>query len=199
MKPEDIGKGYDQITHLWESEGFNLGNGVAQHKRAIAFGDQKGMALDVGCGCTGRFIDLLLDSGFTPEGLDISPNMLELARIKHPEVVFYQQDICQWNPPIKYDFISAWDSIWHIPLEMQAAVIKKLIAALNPKGVIIFSFGGIDHADDHLDNTMGPDMYYATLGVSGFIKLIMEQGCVCRHLEYDQYPEMHTYLIAQKT
>ncbi|WNO08259.1 class I SAM-dependent methyltransferase [Teredinibacter sp. KSP-S5-2] len=198
MKPEDIGKAYDRITHLWESEGFNRENGVIQHERAIAFCDQRGMALDVGCGCTGRFIDLLLNNGFTPEGVDVSQEMLGLAKQKHPGITFYQQDICQWHLPQKYDFISAWDSIWHVPLAEQEAVIKKLLAALNPKGVLIFSFGGVDRESDHLDSTMGPEMYYATLGVSGFLNVIMAQGCVCRHLEYDQYPEMHTYLIAQK-
>ncbi len=37
MNPHDIGKAYDQITHLWETEGFNRNSGIDQHKRAIAF------------------------------------------------------------------------------------------------------------------------------------------------------------------
>jgi hypothetical protein len=28
--------------------------------------------------------------------------------------------------------------------------------------------------------------------------VLSEAGCICRHLEYDQYPESHLYLIAQK-
>ena len=66
MEPTKIGEAYDQITHLWESDKFNRENGIAEHKRAISFVQYKGKALDVGCGCTGRFIDLLLDQGFTP-------------------------------------------------------------------------------------------------------------------------------------
>ena len=30
------------------------------------------------------------------------------------------------------------------------------------------------------------------------LKLIDECGCICRHLEYDQYLESHLYLIVQK-
>ncbi len=45
---------------------------------------------------------------------------------------------------------------------------------------------------------MEPDIYYSTLGVNGFVRLLMKLGCVCIHLEYDQYPEIHSYLIAQK-
>jgi RimJ/RimL family protein N-acetyltransferase len=41
-------------------------------------------------------------------------------------------------------------------------------------------------------------MYHATLGVPKTLYALTEAGCVCRHLEYDQYPEAHVYLIAQK-
>ena len=45
---------------------------------------------------------------------------------------------------------------------------------------------------------MGPEMYYSSLGVNGFLALVSRLGGVCRHLEYDQYPELHTYMIVQK-
>ena len=46
---------------------------------------------------------------------------------------------------------------------------------------------------------MGPQMYYSVLGIPNLLKLISEAGCICRHLEYDQYPELHLYVIAQRT
>jgi len=36
------------------------------------------------------------------------------------------------------------------------------------------------------------------LGIPALLKIIDRCGCVCRHLEYDQYPENHLYLIVQK-
>ncbi len=80
MKPQQIGQAYNQITHLWESERFNMNNGIEQHKKAIAFVDARGKALDIGCGCTGRFIELLSHEGFTPTGLDVSTEMLKIAQ-----------------------------------------------------------------------------------------------------------------------
>ncbi len=198
MNPFDIGKAYSKITHLWESDDFNIDNGIDQHKRAIAFVKNRGRALDVGCGCTGRFIDLLLEEGFSPEGVDVSEAMITLARSRHPEIIFHQQDICEWEITEKYDFITAWDSIWHIPLDQQKKVLTKLISSLNTGGVLIFSFGGTDEEGDHKDDFMGPEMYYSTLGVNGLLELIIDLGSICRHLEYDQYPELHTYLIVQK-
>ncbi|EDX88106.1 trans-aconitate 2-methyltransferase [Alcanivorax sp. DG881] len=198
MDPTETGKKYDTLTHLWESEKFNRQNGVEAHKRALQFVRRKGRALDVGCGCTGRFIDLLQEQGFTPEGVDISAKMLRLARDRHPDVTFHHQDICQWDSPADYAFITAWDSIWHVPLLEQENVITRLVNSLKAGGVLIFSFGGSDEPGDHRDDFMGPEMYYSSLGVNGFLALVSRLGGVCRHLEYDQYPELHTYMIVQK-
>jgi len=30
------------------------------------------------------------------------------------------------------------------------------------------------------------------------LKLITEAGCICRHLEFDQHPHKHLYVIAQR-
>ena len=198
MKPGEVGKAYDQITHLWDNEQFNRNNGIAQHQRAIGWTLQRGKALDVGCGCTGRLTELMLSEGFTPEGVDVSAQMLAIAQQRHPALTFYHADICEWQIPDHYDFITAWDSIWHVPLAQQASVIGKLINSLNPGGVLIFSFGGTDQSGEHSNQAMGPTMYYSTLGTRGFLELITRLGCECRHLEYDQRPELHTYMIVQK-
>ncbi|MGF1720577.1 class I SAM-dependent methyltransferase [Vibrio kyushuensis] len=199
MKPVDIGKAYNHITHLWERNEFNMNNGIEQHNKAIGYTKNRGNALDIGCGCTGRFINLLLSKGFTPSGMDISSEMLKIARKSHPNINFIQADICEFPLQEKYDFITAWDSIWHIPLEQQHHVISKIIASLNSGGIFIFSFGGVNEEGSHTDDFMGPEVYYSSLGTHGFLKLFMDLGCIIKHLEFDQYPEVHTYLIVEKT
>jgi len=199
MKPTDIAKAYDQITHLWNPEQFNGQNGIQQHQTAMAFSNKRGFALDVGCGPTGRFIQLLKEEGYTPEGVDISTKMLDIAQRNHPTIQFYCEDICAWQPPKKYDFITGWDSLWHVPLDQQKPVITKLIDSLSQDGVFIFSFGGTDTAGDKTDRFMGPEVYYSTLGVNGVLATVMDAGGTCRHLEYDQSVEdCHAYLIVQK-
>lgn len=198
MKPADIAKAYDQITHRWDSKDFNMKNGIEPLKKAISFSKGRGHALDVGCGCTGRFIDQLSVEGFTPSGLDISGEMLKLARSRHPNIDFVQADICRYYLPLKYDFIVAWDSIWHIPLSEQRNVLTKIVDSLNVGGVFLFSFGGTNEAGAHTDDFMGPTVYYSSLGTNGFLALCMELGCVIRHLEFDQSPAIHAYLIVEK-
>ena len=194
MQPIDTGKAYDQITHLWQREGFDRTNGIAQHEKALSYAKNSGLALDVGCGCTGRFIDLLLSHGFTPQGIDISQNMLQLAQERHPNIKFIHADICQWQPPNKYDFITAWDSIWHVPLAQQEALMTKLMSMLTKGGVLIFSAGGMEEPQQHTDDAMGVEVYYGTLGFKKHLALIEQCGCVCHYVEY----ELHCYFIVQR-
>ncbi|MBM7035044.1 class I SAM-dependent methyltransferase [Vibrio ulleungensis] len=198
MNPKQIGQAYDQITGLWEKPEFNLNNGIDAHVKAIELTQSRGLALDIGCGLTGRFIHLLKQQGFTPSGLDVSKKMLDIARHRMPEISFIEADICTYSMQEEYDFISAWDSIWHIPLSEQKAVLTKIVDSLNPNGVFILSFGGVDEAGDHVDDFMGPQVYYSSLGTSGFLSLFIELNCQIKHLEFDQYPELHAYMIVQK-
>ena len=198
MTPKEIGRSYDFLAAQWNSDSFPRSNGIQPHERAIAFLKNRRHALDIGCGSSGRIIDLMLRHGFTVEGLDISDRMIEMARRRHPDITFHHADICEWKFSRQYDFISAWDSIWHVPLAQQEPVLKKILEGLSPQGVFIFTTGGLDAPSEKIDSAMGPPMYYSAPGIPNTLSLIDEAGCICRHLEYDQYPELHLYIIAHK-
>lgn len=191
---------YDQIAERWLDSNFSSVDGIAQHKRALSFlaSTGPGLALNVGCGCSTRFNEHLRARGLDIEGIDCSPRMIELARTSDPNVRLLQADVCSWLPPYPYDFISAWDSIWHVPLARQHQVLLKLMSALKPGGVFVFSAGGTDQPDEHTDSRMGPEVYYGSLGVPGILQAIRDGNCICRHFEFDQYLEKHVYAIAQK-
>ena len=195
MTPDEVAASYDRLAEQW----LDLGTyGFSQVERAVTFVQRRSAALDVGCG-TGRLMGLLRTHGFATDGIDISPAMLALAREGHPDVRLVQADICQWELPRKYDLIVAWDSVWHVLLGRQAAVLAKLCWGLSPGGVIVFTTGGTDGPEEKRDSHMGPPMYHGTLGIPGTLHVLAEAGCVVRHLEYDQYPEAHVCLIAQKS
>lgn len=197
--PVDTGETYDQITQLWTSDDFDRSNGMAVHKHAIAFTQRRRRALDVGCGCSGRFIELLRSHGFAPVGIDISRQMIALACQRDPEVQFHHADICSWELPTTYDLITAWDSIWHVPLSQQEALFTKLVNGLDENGVLVLSCGGTDEPEELYDSTMGPEVYYGSLGVNYILTLLDNLGCRIRHVEFDQYPELHVCIIAQKS
>ena len=193
MTPEQVAASYDQITDLF----LNLSTyGFAQVERAVAFVKHKGRALDVGCG-TGRLMGLLGKHGFRTDGLDVSPAMIALARERHPEARLFHADICRWELPRSYDLIVAWDSTWHVPLGQQEPILTKLCRGLSPRGVLIFTTGGTDGPSEIQNSCMGPPMYHASLGIPKTLQVLAEAGCFCRHLEYDQHPEPHVYVVAQ--
>jgi len=189
MSQQETARSYDALADHWNGDDFHRENGIAQHKRAIRFSSKSGVAIDIGCGSSGRIIELLLNSGFTVEGLDISQGMLERAQARHPDVEFHLADIVTWDFPNKYEFISAWDSVWHAPLEHQEAVLRKLCAGLVSKGILIYTSGGIDTPEEGANPFLGQPLYHAALGIPKLLEIIHEMDCICRHLEYDQAHE----------
>jgi SAM-dependent methyltransferase len=200
VTPEQTAATYDRIAQHWDHPGFNHSNGIPQHERALAFVPTGRTALDVGCGSNGRIIAMLLDRGFQVEGLDLSSEMLDRARRHHPDVTFHQADIVTWEFTTRFDFLSAWDSIWHVPLADQVGVIRKLCAGLAPDGVLIFSSGGVDEPHEVSGPCFGHPLYHATPGIPALLRTIEASGCALRHFEFDAGPnEKHVYLIVQRS
>jgi len=194
----DTAAAYDALAEFWAGGAVAPTYGIAAHERALAFNPAGTTALDVGCGSEGRLHRLLLARDYTIEALDCSALMVELLRRRVPEVTVHHADIAHWELPRRYDLITAWDSIWHLPLEPQRAVLAKLLAGLNPRGVLLFTAGGLDHPEEKNDSSMGPPLHSATLGIPAIINLIHTSGCNLRHLEFDQHPESHLVVIAQR-
>jgi 2-polyprenyl-3-methyl-5-hydroxy-6-metoxy-1,4-benzoquinol methylase len=198
VNPVEQAEHYNEIAEFWSNANFKGENGIAQHQRALQFAKKSGCAIDIGCGSNSRILDLLQQQGFDVEGLDFSIEMLNIARIAKPHITFHHANIYDWEFHKKYAFISAWDSIWHVPLNQQEAVIQKLCAALAEDGVLIFSSGAVDEAGDSVSLFLGKKLYHAALGVSKLLNILNTCDCVCRHLENDDWPGKHLYIIAQK-
>ena len=198
MTPQQTGERYDRIADLWWQQPEVADYGLAQLERALKFARSIGDALDVGCGSQGRFIKHLIQHGYRVEGLDVSPRMIEIVAKRYPECTFYVADISKWTFPKRYDFISAWDSTFHLPLDLQEPVLRKMCADLNPGGVLLFTCGGGEEPGEISGSFGGEDFDYSTLGVPGFLKVLQDCGCALKHLEYDQYPENHVTIIAMR-
>lgn len=196
MDPKETGARYDQLATFWRDNTPDF-YGLSQLERALRFTSRRGAALDVGCGSQGRFLHALSRAGFSVEGVDISPRMIALARESTPQARFHTADICEWELPGTYDWISAWDSTFHLPIENQEPVLRKLCAGLNPGGVILFTCGG-GAAGEITGSFAGQTFGYSTLGMEEFVRILASAGCFCRHVEYDQFPEIHVVVVGQK-
>lgn len=94
-------------------------------------------ALDIGCG-TGAFSRLLAKSSDSVLALDLSPNMIGLARersTRFPNIDFRVADVLTMELPAeKFDCISTIATLHHLPTE---EVLPKLKRALKPGGVLL--------------------------------------------------------------
>lgn len=139
---------------------------------------------------------LLLDAGFQVSGIDVSGALLDHARKRHPDSNFILVDICEWEPQKRYDFILAWDSIFHAPYSEQRRVVAKLCNALAKDGVILFTAGGVD--GEITGQMQGRDFYYSSLAEEEYLNIMKENGCKCILMERDQHPEEHVVFIGAK-
>ena len=197
MEPSALGEKYDKIAQWWHDQHVNSSYGVKQLQRAIEFAASGGKALDIGCGSGGRFVYMLQSSGFLVAGLDVSKEMIKLATSNHPEHKFFHQDISTWETEEKFDFIVAWDSMFHLPLVKQKPVISKMCQLLDNGGILIYTFGNAE--GEHTDQWHNDNFYYSSIGINENIKLLIDNGLSILHLELDQYSEKHVYTIAKKT
>ena len=197
MASSKLGASYDKIATWWQQQHDQSDYGLAQIERAISFCNKHDQVLDVGCGCGGRITRLLVKQSFSVTGIDISTEMIRLARQAHPEETFLVQDICRFVTSQNFDLIIAWDSIFHLPLHQQRPVVTRLCQLLAPDGVLVYSFG--DAVEGEHDSEWHDDKFhYSTIGIDGNLQLLTEQGVTCTHLELDQWPENHAYLITVK-
>ena len=191
-----IGAQYDKIAKWWQDYHTSSNYGAAQLTRALKFAKPGGKALDVGCGSGGRLIKLLEDAGFKVTGLDASSQMIALAQANHSGADFVHADIQQWDSDQTFDFILAWDSLFHLPLAAQRPVLEKLCGLLSKGGVMLHSFG--DDIGEHTDVWKGQTFAYSSIGIAANIDILNRSDLYVRHLELDQYPEKHAFIISQK-
>jgi SAM-dependent methyltransferase len=94
---------------------------------------------DLGCG-TGTLARLLVDEGFTVDGLDFSPEMVARARAKVPEATFVVGDASE--PALDeaaYDVVLDRHVLWALP-DPEAA-FARWVGLLRPGGLVVLVEG----------------------------------------------------------
>ncbi|PHR61964.1 MAG: SAM-dependent methyltransferase [Robiginitomaculum sp.] len=196
MSPYKIGTQYDLIATWWNERHSDSDYGVPQVEKALAFTKQGGKALDIGCGAGGRFIRKCEEHGLEVLGIDASAKMINLAKQNHPHLRFIHDDIRDWESEERFDFILAWDCLFHLPLKAQKPVLSKLCQMLTENGVLIHTFGDAD--GEHTDHWHNQKFTYSSIGISKNNQLLHENGLTPLHLELDQFPENHVFAISKK-
>jgi len=94
--------------------------------------------LDLGCG-PGRDAQIFVEQGYQVTGVDLSPQMIEMARSK-VAAQFYVMDIENLDfPPNSFHGIWASASLLHIPKKNILQVFKTLYSLLVEEGIFYLS------------------------------------------------------------
>ena len=78
---------------------------------------------------------------------------------------------------------------------MQEPVVSKLCQFLAKDGILIYTFGNDE--GEHTDQWRNDTFYYSSIGIKNNIQLLINSGMTILHLELDQCPENHIYVIAK--
>ena len=95
--------------------------------------------LDLGCGAGEPVARCMIDAGFNVTGVDISDKMIALARIRFARHRWFRMDMRAAAMDRKFHGIVAWDSLFYLRREEQAAMIVRAAGWLEPGGMLLFS------------------------------------------------------------
>jgi 2-polyprenyl-3-methyl-5-hydroxy-6-metoxy-1,4-benzoquinol methylase len=196
MYPKELARGYDEIAPWWMKQMEGSAYGVEYVRKAMSLAKQHARVLDIGCGGTGRFIEEALKNKFSVTGIDVSAEMIRIARDRFPKIDFINEDFNEWNPSESFDLVVAWDSVFHAPQRLQEAITRKMCNLLTTGGILLFTAGG---RNGEISGEMNGIMFdYGSLDYSGYLRIIDQSGCKIILMERDQYPEDHIVFICQK-
>lgn len=160
--------------------------------------------VDIGSG-PGDQTALLHELGLQPTGIDLSPQMVEVARGRHPDLRFEVGSMLELNlPDASLPALSVMWSIIHVPDELLPTAIGEFARVLAPGGHALLTFQ-TDSETRHLDEAFGKqvDLDYLRHPVDRVVELLTSVGLDVhtrmRREADDTMTAPHAFLLARKT
>ncbi|OIO52200.1 hypothetical protein COY93_02330 [Candidatus Uhrbacteria bacterium CG_4_10_14_0_8_um_filter_58_22] len=137
-----------------------LGARKADIEQTLSFCKQKHPnVLEVGCG-NGRDAEAILPLVESYLGIDISPELIEIARNKVPGARFEVADVMEFPFPSGLDAVFAFASLIHLDHDEIFEVLAKVSAALNLDGVMMISMKWGEYRRVVQEDDFGTRIFY---------------------------------------
>jgi ubiquinone/menaquinone biosynthesis C-methylase UbiE len=116
-----------------------------------------GVIADIGCG-PGHVAAYLCGLGAQAIGIDLSPEMVAIARQRSPQITFEQGSMLELAlPDASWGGIVAMYSIIHLPPEARPQALAEFYRVLLPDGLLLLAFH-IGDEQRHLDEWWGQEV-----------------------------------------
>jgi len=206
----DLSASYDELAEEYTRRIA----GELEHKpfdrelldRFAAMFDADDMVCDMGCG-PGHVARYLHERGVRVIGIDLSPQMVNQARLLNPRLDFRQGDIMSLDVPDEsWAGIVLFYSVIHIPRAEVVRALRELRRCLRPGGRLLVSFhigDDLVHLDELWDHPVSMDFLF--FGTDEMLGYLGEAGFdIGESLERDPYPDVEyqsrrAYILARKT
>ncbi len=174
MDPKDmVRQGYDQISYAYRADEEDaaldsyhgwIGELLSQLASA---GGACPAVLDLGCGC-GIPVARRLAASCAVTGVDLSPVQIERARklVPNAELICADMSALQFAPA-RFDAVTAFYSIIHLPLAEQPGLFRAIFGWLRPGGLFMAILGSSDWTGTE-ENWLGAAMYWSHTGEAGY-------------------------------
>ena len=132
--------------------------------------------LDVGCG-TGAPIARTLSRRFQVTGVDVSPEMAELAKRNVPKGKFVCGDVMSVDfEDGCFDAVVAFYSIFHLPREEHEGLFRKVLRWLRPGGYFLCTLSQRDEPAYTEDDFFGVTMFWSNYGLERSLDTLQDVG-----------------------
>lgn len=140
---KDIAKIYDEVGI--DKFSISFGNAMLKYFDTMHPDENFKKNLDFCCG-TGTLCGFFKDNGIETKGVDISGEMLNIARNNYPDIEFVEQDIARYLDDETYDFITCIDDAFNHIVDIDDAkkVIKNLNNLLRVNGLFILDINNFN-------------------------------------------------------
>ena len=135
----DIKAAYDVAAEVYRKRYDGIPPRVEDVDRALSFVTiDNPTVIEIGC-AYGREAGCILARTKWYVGFDICSAYIDMARAEHPTGTFLVRDVMEYPFPVGIDVVLAFASLLHNPKEDVAVVLERVVAALNPGGVVFLS------------------------------------------------------------
>lgn len=162
--------------------------------------------LDIGCG-GGVPVARTLARKADVIGVDLSSQMIRIARENVPRATFLQGDILEQEfDEGQFDAVVAFYSIFHLPREEHGTLFRRIYAWLKPGGYLMATLSQWNEPAYTEDDFFNETMYWSNYSLSEYLDLlgglgfrIEEQKVVGHGFDDDELrSEHHPLVLARK-